>query len=185
MKLTSNPTAVRSQKAICEALFLLMQEKPFSRITVTELCEKAGVTRQAFYMNFVGKEDALTGILRQITRSLEQDLAAKDSSFYQSFLCFYRHWEQHQDFLSLLVQNNLVSILLRETEPYTALFPAVNRSFCRPAEKLEQSICALIAGALVRSLTNWAESAYSASCEELAEAAAALFRERVFLEPVC
>ena len=34
-----------------EALLLLLEEKEFDRITVKELCQKAGVNRTTFYLH--------------------------------------------------------------------------------------------------------------------------------------
>lgn len=44
---------------IVEALFKLMESKPFSEITVTELTRKAGVGRVTFYRNFKDKENVI------------------------------------------------------------------------------------------------------------------------------
>ncbi len=46
-----------------EALMLLMQEKPFDSISITELCQKAGVSRMAFYGNYKSKDDIITKIV--------------------------------------------------------------------------------------------------------------------------
>jgi len=52
--------------AITEALFSLMETKPFSEITVTELIKKAGVARSTYYRNFSAKEDIVKLFFKQI-----------------------------------------------------------------------------------------------------------------------
>jgi AcrR family transcriptional regulator len=47
-----NKTALTSQSAIAEALLNLMKEKPYSKISVSEICKRAGVSRQTFYTLF-------------------------------------------------------------------------------------------------------------------------------------
>ena len=58
-----NNTIIRD--SLTEALLILMKQKPFEQISVTELTEKAGVGRVSFYRCFESKEDILTGMLDQ------------------------------------------------------------------------------------------------------------------------
>lgn len=55
-----NKIVVESLK---EALLQLIGKKNFESITVTELCQKAGVSRMAFYGNFGSKDDIFTKIV--------------------------------------------------------------------------------------------------------------------------
>ena len=54
---------------IIEALLLLMKKKEYKDISITEICERAGVTRMSFYRNFDSKEDILKKWLTRITDS--------------------------------------------------------------------------------------------------------------------
>ena len=42
-----------------EALLLLLEQKDFDRITVKELCQKAGVNRTTFYLHYENMGDLL------------------------------------------------------------------------------------------------------------------------------
>src|SRR5699024_5789084 len=44
---------------IFQALLILLREKNLEVITITEICEKAGVNRSSFYRNFASKEDVI------------------------------------------------------------------------------------------------------------------------------
>ena len=50
---------------ITQALLLLMQEKAFNMIRISEITTKAGVNRVSFYRNFSSKEDILHQYLRE------------------------------------------------------------------------------------------------------------------------
>ena len=52
------------------ALIALMRQKTYERITVTELCAKAGVSRTAFYGNFKTKDDILKDIVLDVNKVL-------------------------------------------------------------------------------------------------------------------
>lgn len=53
-----------TRECIESALILLMQTKPFTDITVTDLTRKAGVSRTAYYRNYASKEDILSGYMQ-------------------------------------------------------------------------------------------------------------------------
>ncbi|MBZ9693497.1 TetR/AcrR family transcriptional regulator [Clostridium sp. M14] len=59
MKQKPNRIAEQSKKWLIEALFDLMEEKPYSTITVKEISDKAQLSRRTFYRNFKVKEDLL------------------------------------------------------------------------------------------------------------------------------
>ena len=44
---------------ITAAMLSLLKEKPLVEITISELCDRAGVARTSFYRNFQEKEDIL------------------------------------------------------------------------------------------------------------------------------
>lgn len=54
-----NQANVIVRESITEALLILMSEKDFHKISISELTEKAGVGRVSFYRNYNSKEDIL------------------------------------------------------------------------------------------------------------------------------
>lgn len=58
----------KTEQQICDALILLMQEKPFSKIKVTEITAKANVSRSTFYSYF----DSIFEVLQ----TLEDDFSS-------------------------------------------------------------------------------------------------------------
>ena len=55
----TNKVARQSQKQIAEAMMALLGEKPFSRISVSELCKAAEISRQTFYSLFSSRESVM------------------------------------------------------------------------------------------------------------------------------
>ena len=51
---------------ITSALLELMREKPLRDVSISELCDAAGVGRASFYRNFSDKEDVISRYLKQI-----------------------------------------------------------------------------------------------------------------------
>lgn len=48
----NNPTALHSREWLVDSLLSLMEDNPYSRITVRDICNKADLSRQTFY-NFL------------------------------------------------------------------------------------------------------------------------------------
>ena len=46
-----------TRQCLQEALIILLEKKNFEEISVTDICKKAGVSRMAFYSNFLSKEE--------------------------------------------------------------------------------------------------------------------------------
>ena len=58
-----------------EALLFLLEQKEFDRITVKELCQKAGVNRTTFYLHYDSMNDLLEETIELINKRFERSLA--------------------------------------------------------------------------------------------------------------
>ena len=54
-----NPTALTSRGWLVEALLALMKTRPYSKITVKDICKQADLSRQTFYNFFDTKDDII------------------------------------------------------------------------------------------------------------------------------
>lgn len=60
----------RTQKAIKEALFALIEEKGFEHISVKDITDRAMISRNTFYLHYSDKYDLLNKICDELTRKL-------------------------------------------------------------------------------------------------------------------
>lgn len=118
------------RKAIIHALFELMNEKPFSSITVSELIKKAGVARSTYYRNFYYKED----IIKAFLSSMHQDLLIemqntpiitetidtylKPDMLRRSFEYTFKICYKNRDYLLIIVKNGLGGLIQDELKEY-------------------------------------------------------------------
>lgn len=58
-----------------ESLLSILQEKPVSRISVTEVCQAAGLNRGTFYAHYADPYELLTQIENDLYQELEEALA--------------------------------------------------------------------------------------------------------------
>ena len=109
LRLSNEESNKITKECLQTALIQLMNEKPFDKISITELVKRSGVSRSAFYRNYNSKE----GILEEINQAVS-DLMLKAFAhnmyrenpfkFYQDF--FKRIKENASD-LRLFLQANL------------------------------------------------------------------------------
>ncbi len=95
---------------ITDSLIELMGEKPFNDISISELCDLAGVGRASFYRNFETKEAVLKKYLEEIWHEWAKDYESKNEQAYyiESLLkCFYKY----KDFNLLLYRHNLSTMI--------------------------------------------------------------------------
>ena len=77
-KVSSNNRQVqRTRMWIFEALMLLLDEKPYDKIGVSDITTRAGIARQTFYRNYNGKDDIVSEYLSD-TISLEPEVKKGD-----------------------------------------------------------------------------------------------------------
>jgi len=72
MKNTNKEPTTLVKKCIVDALLLLMNEKDFDEISITEICNKAGVSRMAYYRNYYTKKDIIIEYLKDIAADLKK-----------------------------------------------------------------------------------------------------------------
>ena len=108
----TNKTARSSQCQIAEALITLMRRKPFSTISISEICRLAGVSRQTFYSLFGTKEDVISYVLAEsYGYSMDSENVPDDTPLERMCRGYSRYIVSQQQFLELLVQNNIGYLL--------------------------------------------------------------------------
>ncbi|MGN1093953.1 MAG: TetR/AcrR family transcriptional regulator, partial [Candidatus Neoclostridium sp.] len=58
------------RESLQTALVVLLRQKEYSKISITELCKKAGVSRMAFYNNYQTTDDLLESTVIDYNKNL-------------------------------------------------------------------------------------------------------------------
>ena len=98
---------------ITDALLFLMKKKAYKDISITEICEKAGVTRMSFYRNFDSKEDVLRKWVTAVTDNFLKvsGISYKNESTEVYFTKLFTHMEQHKAICLAMYQADLIHII--------------------------------------------------------------------------
>lgn len=136
-------------ESLTQALLLLMEQKPLAQINISELCEKAGVSRVSFYRNFNSMEEILLQHLIKCTDDWWEEFSKKNAdalseNFWTELLAQYRKNER----LIRLLYENHVSHLIKE-HIFTCCAPESAK------DEMEGYSRALLAGALYGLIDEW------------------------------
>jgi len=112
-----------ARECMVQALIKLLDTKPLSEISVTEIANKAGVSRMTYYRNYNSKEEIFTTYLHDIFDTFRQDTftAEQQGGFFQKYenilYCFH-FFEKHKDFILSLYKSNMADLLLQVLTEY-------------------------------------------------------------------
>ncbi len=152
---------------ITDALLILLRDKPVGDISISELCDLAGIGRASFYRNFESKEDILRRYINKIFKEWTNEADKKENRPLSELLgLLFAHFEKHKDFYRLLNERKLIYLL-----------KDVIIGLCGP--KPEQDKVEAYARAYVAyALYGWIEVWFERGMQETAEEIAGMFSER-------
>ena len=171
---SSHPQVHYSLEALTKSLFYYLQTDSLEKITVSQICLQAGLTRRTFYRNCDGKEDL---ILYACDRLIGQLLDTADFSspearrLYRNFFSF---WLEHRQFLTCVVRYDFYG---KFVERYVAIcnekmrFPLQENAFENQdhPDALRRFCNSFLLGGLSRMLYAWAEEGFVSSVEDLTQ----------------
>ena len=145
-----------------DSLILLLERKKFADITITELCNKAGVSRMAFYGNYTSKDD----LFEQIVRSLNKDLVDAVGSPFNRFTGL--SW--YLNFFTVLSENmdTVKTVFGADRERYRyALTSVILRT--KHLTELQKYQRIIWMGGIVDATLLWIDSGLNLAVDEIAE----------------
>ena len=175
MNKSQNPSAVQSKEWIMNALIVLMQEKDYHDITITEIAEKADVVRRTFYRNFESKEDVLESYLNVLFQKFSDKLFEyAELSCDISLRILFQLCKENSSIFNALEHSNMLGLML---EKWNIILPVLHNIFFDrikqfPETKSEKSLEYLLAfnvGGIFNLVLKWIKEDMALSPDELAD----------------
>jgi len=157
---TQNRQVQRTKSWIFEALMQLMEVKPYDKITVSDIADKAGVARPTFYRNYDDKEDVVFEYLRNTfgTELMNSGKDKKEDTQNAIALIFnYKYMIKHQKNLKkILTIADIENRIFREVQKFPMSFIRQYRERLSAEEFLicRYKLCYQITGSL-RIFFDW------------------------------
>ncbi|MCR5591945.1 MAG: TetR/AcrR family transcriptional regulator [Lachnospiraceae bacterium] len=115
---SSNPSALRSQREITEALLALMHQYPYNDISVKQILIESKLARKTFYRNFESKDDVLLSIVR---KDLKDYFGIVDGGSADVLSTIFSFVEKNREMLILLEKNDMLHVVLNCMNEYLLL----------------------------------------------------------------
>lgn len=97
---------------ITESLLQLLEKKEIADISISELCDHAGVGRASFYRNFDSKEDILRAHINNLFGEWKRGWEKNNNLPLSSGIgMIFEHFQQHKEFYRLLNERRLICLL--------------------------------------------------------------------------
>ena len=103
MARNTDTRVIITKKMIKEALLSLLEEKPIAKVTVKELCEKAGINRGTFYLHYNEPNDVL--------REIEAEWVDRSLAFFDPYMQNDEPDQMAQLFAGIMADRRLSLVL--------------------------------------------------------------------------
>ena len=117
-----HPSNQFARACLSQSLIELMQTHDYSAISITQIVQKAGVSRMTYYRNFNSKEDILRDYMDEIIAHYIEDIQnlPENEGFqdYSHIRHCLEYFKNYSDFVLCLAKANLTEILLNGLNSY-------------------------------------------------------------------
>lgn len=170
-----NPANAMARECIVSALMQLLEVKPLSAISVTELSKKAGVSRMTYYRNYASKEEIFSSYLSDIFAAYKKDAASwTHEGCYNDYAhmehCFTYFYE-HKDFIRCLLKSGLGDLLLEALSCYM-----IETYFHETDTRAQYYTLLAFAGSLYNTYLAWIANDTAESAEDMAAIMCGIYR---------
>lgn len=120
-KAPASATAYRRQRQIEDCLYENLQQRPYTSVSVSDLCHQLGLSRKSFYNYYPDKDACFRAIISREIRSCMLQLTSLPPDEFensQAILTFLSFCRQEKIFLDIIVRNNLTTVLMDQMIHY-------------------------------------------------------------------
>ena len=150
---------------ILEAFFILLKTKPIDKITIIEICEKAGVSRVTFYKYFKTKTDIIETYFKASELFFKNQITDIDFSDEETLkniaTMTLKDLKNNKDKMTALIDNNMEHVYLE------IINNAILNSFKAPISHEDKIIACIYSGALYNLAIMWVKNDCQESFDEI------------------
>ena len=160
------------QRQLEHCLQELMLTTEYSQITISDISDRAGISRKSFYRYFSSKEGCLHALIDHAVfdgASFYLPNHNDDRSSKVSYQRFFQYWKEKHLLLDALVRNNLSMLLVTRMLDYITREEQEFRLFFREqiGEAHERTLFYI--GGIMTMVLDWHQSGYRKSILQMAQ----------------
>lgn len=150
---------------IARSLLKLMEDKPFEKITITEIVNNANVSRMTFYKYYRSKLEVLSDYMYEIMNDyMKESKMRTDIGHFRDYkhICHcFTFFKQYSSFILTLIRANMHAVIMNALNDYMDTYVLQVSEYSR-YELYYYS------GALCNTYLKWIESGMQETPEEIA-----------------
>ena len=170
-KKSGSVNASRRQKQIEDCLYSNLLQRPYTSVSVSDLCHQMEISRKSFYNYFPDKDSCFRSLIsRKIRQCVLSVTSGKsvDSTLDDSISVFLEFWKQERPFLDILARNNLLTMLLDQCicflrEEDTSVLEYLDT----PQLQTDDFVLACYVNTQILLVIQWYKGNYEISVEEM------------------
>lgn len=164
-----------SKAKICQALIDLVPAIGFQQLTISQLCQAAGINRGTFYLNYLDKEDLLrqteADFFAGIQELLKDSRCRESDELFskESILRLLDYVKENEDLVTVFFKSDLVQRTeYRLQEVMADVFASRQANLAHPDIK-QPYASRLVFGGLATIFTLWVQRGMQESPEEISQ----------------
>lgn len=165
-------------ECMAKALIELLKEKPLSAISVTEITQKAGVSRMTFYRNYHSKEEIFWKYLDYQFECYHREVAenGRHASYirYENIMLAFERIRKNADLVKCLLDNNLSSGIREKI-----IQNELDLSLSSQDDVKSRYLTIAYANALYGVIIAWVQNDMRDNPEELAQLICDLYQQKI------
>lgn len=162
----NNPTALNSREWLVQALLSLMDNTPYSKITVKNICNKADLSRQTFYNFFETKDDIICFCIQRCYREMMDSLSTQPSLQLTDIIeQMAKTFNKNRKLMQTIIDHHLDNLLEREIATAIHLFAKQVKS--ESDNSLSEYGDAFLIGAISHTILHWFKDPSPITTEQL------------------
>lgn len=159
-----NMKSLHTQQQIEDALFDLLQKKPYPEIPIAEITRKANVSRTSFYRNYEQKDEVIAQFLAKQYRKFIADINQHNlKTFKEQLTTYLEFFKNNPELMKLLLDAGFEGSLLNFQTHYLKKL----LSIYHPDLQLPDYAIAYQSGGIYMLLVWWVKQNYQTSIADL------------------
>lgn len=165
-----------TRESLETALLFLLEKKELAKISVSELVQKAGVSRNAFYRNYQSKEQLLEEMFEKVVRRIFKEMKASSKRQGQqaSWLTLFTEAKKEARLLKIAFQYNFEKRLSHMVSD----FMSGQKDKSTDSNKEDSYANSFFSSAIVTMLVKWVSDGMKVSEEKMASLGLPLFQRK-------
>ena len=169
-KTTVNSQNQLVRECIFTALMILMERKCFKEIKITEIVNKAGVSRMSYYRNYNSKEDIITFYLDKMLEDYLEIISNNEmydryNRKYYFIVCF----KNNERLIRNLIKSGMESLILERINTFTDSVVELPTNKKAYLPTTDQQNLQFAVGGLFNVIMEWFHRGMTETVEEMAQ----------------